>query len=198
MTDFQVPDFIGEYKIPDEICDGLIELFKDNRSLQQPGRVMNRDKGSIIDRDTKESMDLQFPPLHPDPRFKAYMFELGKILYRYREEVMRVKMPMAVADSVNIQWYPPGGGFKKYHAERTSYENRSRVLTFMTYLNTVTDEGGTEFPNQGKIFYPIKGNTLIWSSEWMHVHRGIPSPTQEKMIITGWTDMIPSNEGIEW
>ena len=55
----------------------------------------------------------------------------------------------------------------------------------MTYLNTVTDKGGTEFYHQEMTTDAIEGNTVIWSSDWTHTHRGIV--TQEtKYIVTGW------------
>jgi hypothetical protein len=56
----------------------------------------------------------------------------------------------------------------------------------MTYLNTVTDEGETEFYHQKIKIRPEKGLTLIWGSDWTFLHRGIPSKSQEKFIITGW------------
>lgn len=60
----------------------------------------------------------------------------------------------------------------------------------MTYLNTVTDEGGTEFLNQELKISAEKGKTVIWPADWTHTHRGVASPTQEKYIITGWLSFI--------
>ena len=57
----------------------------------------------------------------------------------------------------------------------------------MTYLNDVTDAGGTEFCHQNLIVQPKKGLTLIWPADWTFTHRGVPSPTQEKIITTGWS-----------
>jgi hypothetical protein len=31
-----------------------------------------------------------------------------------------------------------------------------------------------------------KGLTMIWPTDWTHIHRGIVSETKEKMIVTGW------------
>ena len=56
----------------------------------------------------------------------------------------------------------------------------------MTYLNDVTDAGGTEFFHQDTTVTPRKGLTLIWPSDWTFTHRGVPSPTQEKIVTTGW------------
>ena len=56
----------------------------------------------------------------------------------------------------------------------------------MTYLNDVDDGGETEFLYQDVKTKAVKGKTVIFPVEWTHTHRGIPSPTQDKYIITGW------------
>ena len=61
----------------------------------------------------------------------------------------------------------------------------SRLFAWMTYLNTVKDGGETEFHYFDVKVKPIKGLTIIWPSEWTHLHKG--SVTNEtKYIITGW------------
>ena len=44
-------------------------------------------------------------------------------------------------------------------------------LVFMTYLNTVTDLGGTAFKYQNLEVQAEKGLTLIWPSDWTHTHK---------------------------
>lgn len=92
----------------------------------------------------------------------------------------------------NLQYYPPSGGYKVYHTERTGKgePEGSRHLVFMTYLNDVTDAGGTQFYHQNVTVQPVKGLTLIWPADWTHTHRGVASPTQEKAIITGWFNFL--------
>ena len=55
----------------------------------------------------------------------------------------------------------------------------NRHLVFMTYLNDVFDEGGTEFFYQKIKAQPRKGLTLIWPVDWTHLHRGIVSPSEK-------------------
>ena len=55
----------------------------------------------------------------------------------------------------------------------------------MTYLNDVKDGGGTEFYYQNQIVKAQKGLTIIWPSEWPHVHRGLISNSETKYIATG-------------
>ena len=93
-----------------------------------------------------------------------------------------------ITEAINIQYYQPGGGYTAWHTERTSNRVPSvnRHLVFMTYLNDVHDEGGTEFLYQKITVRPTKGLSLIWPTDWTHTHRGIVSPTEDKYIITGW------------
>ena len=85
----------------------------------------------------------------------------------------------------NIQKYNEGGHFKSWHSERMNIASSSRLFAWMTYLNTVKDGGETEFHYFDVKVKPIKGLTIIWPSEWTHLHKG--SVTNEtKYIITGW------------
>ena len=116
---------------------------------------------------------------------------MHKCTKKYIKEYPRVigeKVTFDVREPTNLQYYPAGGGFKTYHCERSSEEEpqSSRLLVFMTYLNTVTDEGGTHFIHQNKTINAVKGKTVIWPCDWPWTHKGIISPTQEKYIMTGW------------
>lgn len=84
--------------------------------------------------------------------------------------------------------YRCGDSFSSWHCERGSSDLKiaSRHLTFMTYLNDVDEGGQTEFFHQKVQIFPKKGLTLIWPADWTYTHRGIPSTTQEKYIVTGW------------
>ena len=49
----------------------------------------------------------------------------------------------SITGRTNVQLYPPSGGYKTFHTERTGKgePEGSRHLVFMTYLNDVTDAG---------------------------------------------------------
>ena len=204
--------FIKEYTIDEDLCDDLIEFFNKTPSnvdepnpwySKQPGAVGDDRKKSIRP-EHKESIDLGFSPflfyrnttvpqdhLHIKHIYDRYLFELHKCTRKYIQEYPRIigeRVTFDIKEATNIQYYPPGGGFKTYHCERSSEEEpqSSRVLVFMTYLNTVTDEGGTHFIHQNKTVNAVKGKTVIWPCDWPWTHKGIISPTQEKYIVTGW------------
>ena len=100
--------------------------------------------------------------------------------FRHANHVEKFK-----AEHFNLQWYKPGGGFKKWHCERCGVHDSDRHLVFMTYLNDVP-KGGTKFLYQDLELPAKKGLTVIWPSDWTHTHKGVISKEHEKYIITGW------------
>jgi hypothetical protein len=173
---------MGWYSEDTSFCDRLIEMHKNSPS-KRPG-IFGK---STHDRKVKDSYDMFFQEGEvPD----FYLEHINSCLKLYHE-----KYPHAVLDDgvdinerTQVQYYPPGGGYKVWHMERAglSWPFVSRQLVFMTYLNTVNDAGGTEFYYQDIKTKAEKGLTLIWPSDWPWTHRGEVSPTESKYIITGW------------
>lgn len=186
-TDSNNPSFIGGWFIEESVCDDLIGFFNDDTSFPvAPGIVGD---GSVVT-EIKESIDKPISTLSQDPRILYYLDSLSQVLNLYLDEYKfcnSTSCPWKIVENFNIQWYPRNGGFKTFHFERNGTINSiMRYLTFMTYLNDIDDGGETEFYYQNLKVKPQKGLTLIWPAEWTHTHRGIPSPTEEKMIVTGW------------
>jgi len=188
-----VDQFIGEYAINTDICDALINLHKDAKQngLVQRGQI-GSDKGYVVDKSLKDSWDLGLSMI-PDElqityRVPDYFNALKKCVDQYflRYPSLADCGMFSLVESPIIQHYPPGGGYFRPHFERTNVGTSSRMLVWMTYLNDVTDGGGTRFTYQGINTQARKGRTIIWPSDFTHTHHGIPSPSQDKYIITGW------------
>ena len=175
--------FIHQQYLSDvSICDSLINFFKSSKD-KKTGVV----GPSIVDKEFKDSIDLSFNFIDPI-LFNNYMNLFFGVVDCYVEKFPASNLQVSWKNvSGQLQFYPPGGGFKKFHKERGGkMMTWNRHLVFMTYLNDVTDQGGTEFLHQKLIIQPKKGLTLIWPTDWTHTHRGIVSNTQEKYIATGW------------
>jgi prolyl 4-hydroxylase len=184
---FPLESFIGGWYIPDYICDNVIQYFHKNKNEIKNGCFANA-SGRIIDISTKDSLDLGVDPKNTDNCMYAYQNYLGACFKNYLSKYNFINKSsyFSLNTSYNIQYYKIKGGFKKWHFERTSTENKnSRVLVFMTYLNDV-DDGGTEFFYQNIKTKAEKGLTLLWPTDFTHTHRGIISATKEKYIVTGW------------
>jgi hypothetical protein len=181
MNNFILEDYIEDLSI----CDDLIAHHKNSPNKTQ-GEVIDNN-GLVTVANYKISTDVS---LSPCEIANKYLAQLQNVVNTYVK-----KYPYCVAGSrwyvcekISIQYYKPNEGFLVYHCERASdnIPETYRHLVFMTYLNDVDDEGGTEFFHQNIKVKPEKGKTLIWPADWTHTHRGVTSPTQEKYIITGW------------
>mgnify|MGYP001085932990 CR=1 FL=1 len=188
ITEYKLPDnsFMGAWFIGEDIADKLVDYYNDNIEYAEPGKV-----------ESKDSMDLSIHPRAVHKPITTYQELLQQCCMKYvdkYDEVNNQLVRWLVKEGYQIQHYKVGGGFKKYHCERTGKTQltNTRCLVFMTYLNDVED-GGTEFKYQNLKIPAKKGLTLIWPSDWTHTHRGIISQTKEKTIITGWYNYIMEN-----
>ena len=185
-------NFIGGWYLDDtSICDELIEFS--NTHPRTAGFVVDKTRQQI-DKDVKDSLDVMLTaaPVELGKKYVSDNLQLVVEEYIKKYNYCSVHSPWRITESPNVQYYPPGGGFKQWHTERGSAREPavSRHLVYMTYLNDVTDAGETEFYHQQLKVKPEKGLTLIWGSDWTFTHRGIPSPSQEKYIITGWYNFV--------
>ena len=174
-------DFIRRYELDHLTCDELVNYFWSNKDKHTDTKRVKGKQSKDVYVDLYAMKDI--------PCVARYDEHLAQSLRNYCDTfpILYKASPFAVMETLNIQWYDKGWGFKNYHAERTGALDYSikRILVFMTYLNTVPD-GGTDFKHYNHTETAVKGKTLIWPSDWTHTHRSQISNTQEKIIITGW------------
>ena len=183
--------FIEQYYINKKVCDDLVNFFK-NSPNKNPGLVYKEGK-HYVNKKCKNSIDLSFyPEKSRELEFVNYWKELSFCIKKYLKKWKEANEvdTFSIIEPVNIQYYPPGGGYPVYHFERGNVNTIRRHLVFMTYLNNVDDGGETEWKYQKLKIKPKKGLTVIWPVDWTFTHRGIISKTQDKYIITGWYTII--------
>lgn len=177
-------NFIGGWYIDPKVCDYLLNVYNDPRTIKNPGCSADPDKPNP---EIKDSMDAIFNP--SEPTIIPYIQQLDLCVKQYVNlyKYCGGTRGFSLKERINLQHYKVGGGFKEYHCERASSDEfiRDRHLVFMTYLNDL-DDGGTEFYHQKLTIKAEKGLTLIWPVDWTHLHRGQISHTKEKTITTGW------------
>jgi prolyl 4-hydroxylase len=180
--------FIGGWHIPFNLCDDLIQIFKDNPKHQSPGVIVQH-HSLKIDANKKESTDLAIDPKSNDPAFIIYKKYLQQVIHNYEQKYPEVKNldKFGMIEAPQIKYYKPGQGFKIWHCERIGKENR--CLVFATYLNTVF-EAGTQFKYQDLTIPAEKGLTVIFPSDFTHTHRGQITKKHEKYILTGWLGYV--------
>jgi len=177
--------FLGGWYIPTEICDRLIEVFKNSKHQQGPGMC-----GGDVRPKAKKSTDITVTYDTMGSAGIEYYEELAKVMEEYKKKYpycTNATGPWALLEPSNIQWYKPGEGFYVWHSEACQAgDTACRHLTYMTYLNDIKEGGGTEFYHQNVLIKPEKGLTIIAPSTWIHTHRGQVAEKEDKYIITGW------------
>jgi len=181
--------FILGWYIDPQVCKNMVDLFKSIPEHHRPGQL----EGGI-DESKKKSTDVVLAIPSNNKVIVEYLGELEKCINLYKKVYPELEYnysSWAPHNAFLIQWYKPNECYSSLHCERNTWLNSNRMLVFMTYLNTVTDCGETEFKYQNVKIKPEEGLTLIWPSDFTHIHRGIPSPSQDKYIATGWYVFLP-------
>lgn len=166
--------FIRGYYMDPVLCDAL---------AGQVGR-------STLEPDPLRKYSYTWLETFSDDVKNAYVDQLIGCIEQYKQEFEYSYTGLnrwILKAGVKVQKYAAGDHYSHWHCENGGYfETVSRNLVFMTYLNDISDQGGSEFFHQQLEVQPEKGLTLIWPADWTHLHRGIVSETQEKLITTGW------------
>ena len=183
--------FIETYSLKNQsLCNDIINFFDESPDLHYTGEVGE----NTVDLKHKDCSQCNLNS--NNELYQSYTSELVEILKDYCEKYTFVDYyaPWGIIEPVNIKKYsPPAQAFHGWHTERAApiMPVCLRNLVFMTYLNDVDDCGETEYFYQNLKISPKKGKTVIWPADWTYTHRGLPSPTQTKYIVTGWLSFLP-------
>ena len=179
-----------------EKCDLIIDLFDKDEGVV-PGKVTaNSDllKDGKIDNKLKKCTEVFVPVESKNSYNSLFLEELRQATAEYKEQYPFIDAVSGwtLREEYKIQKYKPNEAYFGLHCENIGPEPNTvnNILVWMIYLNDVTDDGYTEFPTQGKLLQPRTGDIVIWPAYWTHPHRGIPSKTQTKYIMTGWWEWI--------
>ena len=71
-------NFIYEFKVDENICDGLIKYHKENDEHKFTGCIVDAKGKSVIDKSWKDSIDVQFYKPSTNPNITKY-FDALKI-----------------------------------------------------------------------------------------------------------------------
>ena len=185
--------FIDEFQLSDlTLCDSILKMFDDahDRGLTFAGQsgAMGQARPEI-----KASTDFWLndcDKLGPPEKYRwpEYQAELNGFidLYLDKYKFFEYGGMFTSRHLPQIQWYKPGEGYHKWHIDGAQMNSCDRAMVYMTYLNDVTEGGGTMFYHQKVTTKAVKGKTLIFPAGYTHLHKGEISKTQHKYIITGW------------
>jgi hypothetical protein len=187
--------YTKENALTSELCNAFINTFETSDE-KKPGILYG--PNGISSTGNKKSTDITFHPGYlQDTQWGPLLSQLIPIIQKGQQDyINRHQLAMSKVDAFdisplfNMQRYEPEEGFYGWHCERASIEYSNRILVWMIYLNTITDRGETEFYYQHHFEPAIEGKLVIWPSDWMYLHRGVPSLTQTKYILTGWFNQL--------
>ena len=186
-------DFIYHVKgaLSFDQCNNIIKFYDDNEDYYNKGTTYNIRGESKVFSEIKKCTEIfvskNLLKEHESFHFLNSIFIKIIDEYKMKYNFLNYGLRWGMNKIFKIQKYLPSEGYFATHCENDgSSTTRMRMLAWMVYLNTVTDGGETEFPCQGVKFQPHCGDVLIWPAYWTHPHHGLASPSQEKIIMTGW------------
>jgi len=173
--------YIQKDALPRSFCNNVIQKFElDDRKRQ--GQV-----GSGVRLEIKRSCDLSITGKedwvsYDEAFFKSLNNALKEYLKFIPQEFIEFKALGRFEDDTGyqIQKTQPGDYYIWHHDQ-----TKTRLVTFIWYLNDVKDDGYTEFIDGTRI-QPEAGKLIIFPATWDFLHRGVSPKTETKYICTGW------------
>ena len=186
--------YIQHNALTPEFCKHVIDKFeRDKRSA--PGMV-GKSEDIRVDKTIKDSLDLRISGYDDWKEEDNVFFE--SLSYHVEEYLKAPFLPKESQRNLifnkpsdngyQIQRTSPNAGYTWHHDDQHGdyvIDYGVRWLTFIWYLNDVTEDGYTEFTDGTKI-QPEEGKIVLFPSSWPFYHRGYPPKSEEKYIVTGW------------
>jgi len=188
-------DFIAIYRdvYPDGYCQHLIKEFE---RLVESGAGSNRQHSEGAYKHRKDDMQLSLnfgihsaAPFNDTPVSRMFFDGLQQCYNAYTEQFSVLREGKIVGTAMKMQRTDSGGGYHIWHNEQGNGDHAERVLVYMLYLNTLTQEeaGETEFLYQQRRIQPVENTMVIWPAAFTHTHRGnTVFGERSKYIVTGW------------
>lgn len=188
-------DFIAVYRgvYPDGYCQHLINEFE-RLTNSGAGSDRRRSEGALKHSKNDLQLWLNFgvhtvADFNGTPATRMFFDGLQKCYDAYTEQFSVLRDGKIRGTAMKMQRTDPGGGYHVWHGEQSNGENAERVLVYMLYLNTLTQEeaGETEFLYQQRRLKPEENAMVIWPAAFTHAHRGnTVFGERSKYIVTGW------------
>jgi len=191
-VDYTLGNFVGVFKnaFTKEYCEKAIKHYED---MVQAGHGHTRFSTEKVDRTAKDDTQLFTDDIDYIP-LRTAKYEFNELFWNkyypiYEQEYSAVKYSGRHSNyHYKIQKTKIGGGYHNWHYESSEREVCHRLLTWILFLNDVNEGGETEFLYQHMRIKPEQGTLIIWPAGFTHTHRGNPPLSNDKYIVTGWTE----------
>ena len=193
MENFNIIDIvhINQNSISRELCDDIINLFS-----QEKNRYPGETTGGVNTK-VKDTTDFIITDGGPkwDKINKVLEKELSNNVTEYikkcnnnvEPEYNVLNSSYLTTYSMQLQKYKKNVGKYVYHQDGLCDFNDRKIrrITFLWYLNDVTEGGETEFWSKYRIT-PEVGKLILFPADWTFPHTGKIPISNDKYIITGW------------
>ena len=179
----ELNDFIHihENALESDICEFLIALF--DQTADKHERYDNEGKPNFTQFNLTEHRELT-------PEVNQVHNHIIKKIFEYRDKYYefadRRVFPLEhTFEQFRIKKYNPGGEDRfDTHVDVVDYESARRFLSFMWYLNDVESGGETIFRDLS--VQPKMGTLLVFPPLWMFPHKGNPTLSGPKYIMSAY------------
>lgn len=181
-----------------DFCEHLISKFEENFDEHIKGNVFGG-----VDEEVKRSTDYYITKSDRWKEEQRLLHNQVTIqLEKYIHHIARTFAPKEVLVDIKgdrqflstghqIQRTKPGE-YYHWHTDSLSNKEYYRALTYIFYLNDISEGGETEFINGVKI-RPQAGKLLIFPATSTYFHRGVSPISETKYISTGWFCHVPDD-----
>jgi hypothetical protein len=118
---------------------------------------------------------------------------LFECLKKYVDEFDILASVTLVGWWLKAQLTRKGEGYHAWHFESSSFFEAKRALAWSIYLNDDYEGGELEFLYFGKRIKLGEGDVVIFPAAFTHTHRGNMVLAGEKLLLTGWYELVPED-----
>jgi hypothetical protein len=197
-TVLQNEDFIKEIDgaLPQEMCLSLIDTFG---MIEEAGGSFTRQTSEGAKKDFKVDTAISANEIllscFNANQNKGILDTINQHILKYVQNFETGMFSYVVGENfpisqsgIKLQKTSPSEGYHVWHCENASQLYSKRFITWIIYLNDVSEGGETEFIHLSKRIAPKQGRMVIFPAGWTHSHRGNPPLTEDKYILTGWME----------
>lgn len=181
-------NFIGIWDIEnDNLLKNIIDFFNNNHESHKPGTIAL----GKTDKNKKDLLELTINPKKVKENkieiFNEYINNLIECYNDYQDQWDFLKNWQRIyIGPFKIEKHLVSGHHLELNCERQNINSSHKILSWITFLNDINDDEGSIIFNYYDIaIKPKKGTTLIFPSDWTHLHQQEVMKNSEKFTIRG-------------